>query len=223
MPISDDFVALFNEIGKPTGKSPMTHEELLMLNDIFPEFMIDFYNEYGRCIMLDGHIQLCHPRDFSGVISLIFGADAVFNHKAFHAFSYSAFGTINLWNKELGCCWVYLLEGEITCRALTKRDKLMQNLENTIYTPFEISKELYDVHDINNKPLFKRAVKKCGPLEIGECYGFVPALALGGVADIDHVKRMNAAAHFAIVAQTMNFNLIDVQGYGKSVIVRPIG
>ncbi|MFD1743837.1 GAD-like domain-containing protein [Rhizobium helianthi] len=223
MPISDDFVALFNEIGKPTGNSAMTHEELLILNDIFPKFMVDFYKEYGRCIMLDGHIQLCHPRDLSGVISLIFGADPVFNHNEFHAFSYSAFGTINIWNKELGCCWVYLLEGEVTCRALTKPDKLTKNLENTIYTPFEISKELYDVYDINKKPLFQRAVKKCGPLEIGECYGFVPALGLGGVADIDHVKRMDAAAHFSIVAQTMNFNLIDVQGYGKSVIVRPIG
>lgn len=223
MPISDDFVALINETGTPTSNSPMTPEELRVANTIFPKFLIDFYQEYGRCSMLDGRIQVCHPDDFSGVVALIFAADPVFNHKEFHAFSYSAFGTINLWNKELGCCWVYLLEGEVICRTLTKQDQIVQNLESTIYTPFEISKELYDVYDVNNKQLFKRAVKKCGPLEIGECYGFVPALALGGVADIDHVKRMNAAAHFSIVAQTMNFNLVDVQGYGKSVVVRPIG
>jgi hypothetical protein len=95
-----------------------------------------------------------------------------------------------------------------------------ESSERTFITPFGSDNDFYD---INGNALFKRAVKKLGPLEIGECYGFFPALALGGSPELEHLKRVSAPEYFAIVAQTMDFNLIDVQGYGDSVIMRPIG
>jgi len=94
---------------------------------------------------------------------------------------------------------------------------------DAVSVPFWLSDQALDFEDDAGKPLFKRAARKLGSLEIGECYGFVPALALGGIADIARLKRQKAPEHFAIVAQTMEYNLIDVQGYGQSVVVRSIG
>lgn len=221
--LSDDFRDLFEEKGYPTKYSHLSSDELEFMVGKFPEFMVDLYREFGRFLLGDGVLQVCHPKDLSGILALIFGADADFNHKECHAFAYSSFGNIYFWNRKKGTGVIYIQKGEVICRGVTKGVPENSKIENTIYTPFEIESELYDFYDENDKPLFKRALKKYGPLEIGECYGFVPALALGGIADIGHIKRMSAPAHFSIVAQTMNFNLIDVQGYGKSVIIRPIG
>lgn len=202
---------------------PVSEYDIGPLKDMFPSELIDVYMKYGRSLFREGLIQTCLPSDMASILAIIFGSDDQFNHNEWHAFSYTAFGCIYVWSNKMGVAKINLIDGTITSRGAIGKIKPGALIEKQVYVPFTLSDEALDISDENGSALFKRAVKKCGPLEIGECYGFVPALGLGGIADIDHVKRMNAAAHFSIVAQTMNFNLIDVQGYGKSVIVRPIG
>ncbi|MFD1745663.1 T6SS immunity protein Tdi1 domain-containing protein [Rhizobium helianthi] len=211
-----------SSLRKPIG-CPMPEYDISLLKDMLPSELIDIYMNYGRSLFREGLIQTCLPSDMASILALIFGEDQQFNHKEWHAFSYTAFGCIYVWSNKMGVATINLIDGTITSRGAIGKIKPGALIEKQVYVPFTLSDEALDISDKDGSALFRRALKKCGPLEIGECYGFVPALALGGVADIDHVKRMNAAAHFSIVAQTMNFNLIDVQGYGKSVIVRPIG
>ena len=94
------------------------------------------------------------------------------------------------------------------------------NIERAFITPFGTDADFYD---LNDKPLFQRALKKLGRIDVGECYGFVPALALGGSPDIANLKRLKAPEHFAIVVQTVDFKLVDVEGYGVSKTIRKIG
>lgn len=221
--ISENFEYLFKQHGAPEKISALSDEEMASLPTPFPAFIRDFYAEYGRCTLRGGLLQVCHPVDLRGVLALIFGADPDFNHNEFHAFAYSAFGAIHFWSETKGGGEVELQTGEVTCRGVTKSLKADARIENHFYVPFSLSNDSLDILDINENPLFRRAVKKLGPLEIGECYGFFPALALGGSPELDYLKRVRAAEHFAIVAQTMEFNLIDVQSYGNQTIVRPIG
>lgn len=44
---------------------------------------------------------------------------------------------------------------------------------------------------------------------------FLPA-CVGRGADADAMKQPNPAAHFAIIAQAVDLNLVDDHGYGKS-------
>ena len=83
--------------------------------------------------------------------------------------------------------------------------------------------EDYEYYDLKGNGLFKKALKKCDLPQIGECFGFVPVLALGGIPDITCIKRLSAPEHFAIACQTIEYNLIHVRDYGDSVVVRPIG
>ena len=51
------------------------------------------------------------------------------------------------------------------------------------------------------KDLFDRALERIGPPELGEVYGFVPALALGGSEEPAALERMKAEEHLAILLQ----------------------
>ena len=47
-----------------------------------------------------------------------------------------------------------------------------------------------DYEDKREKPLFKRALKKSGPIEQDEMYAFVPALSLGGSAEVASLEKV---------------------------------
>ena len=221
--LAQNFTYLFEKHGAPEAAAKLSDQEFAALPPDFPPLIRDFYQEYGRCLLRGGLLQTCHPGDLGGVLALVFGADKEFNHTEFHAFAFSAFGDIYLWNSSFGGGYIELLTGSIFCRGLIKGVKDGALLENNFYTPFSTEDDALDVVDTSDKPLFQQALKKLGALEVGECYGFFPALALGGSPELQYLKRVKAAEHFAIVAQTVEFNLIDVQGYGRSAIVRPVG
>lgn len=54
-------------------------------------------------------------------------------------------------------------------------------------------------NDFDN--LFAPALKKLGRLKHDEMYGFVPALALGGPATLDHLQKVKAVEHLVLLAQ----------------------
>ncbi len=214
---------ILHKYGNPVLKIPFTDREHLALRRFFPNQVADFCFNIGRSVLRDGLIQSCHPDDMRGVLALILGADRDFSHDNCHAFAYSAFGVIFFWMEEYGYGNISIYEGRLTHKNFVKGQHAGPMAVNAVSVPFWLSDQALDFEDDAGKPLFKRAAKKLGSLEVGECYGFVPALALGGIADIAHLKRLKAPEHFAIVAQAMEYNLIDVQGYGQSVVVRPIG
>lgn len=52
------------------------------------------------------------------------------------------------------------------------------------------------------KELFDEVKRRLGPCRPNECYGFVPALALGGSEDAASVQRVDWRVHQAILLQT---------------------
>jgi hypothetical protein len=52
------------------------------------------------------------------------------------------------------------------------------------------------------KELYEAVRAKVGPPSEGECYGFVPALALGGSEEVGSVQRLDWKVHQAILIQT---------------------
>lgn len=220
MALSKDLVEYLEDFGLPKETRKFEKHE----NDGIPAFLPDdlefFLDEFGRAIFEGGRLQTCHPDDFKGVLALIFGSDKDFSHTNCCAYAYSSIREIYCWHENYGLVYLDLMYGTVNCRLLTKSLQRNENTDRSFIVPFGAEADSYD---INGAPLFKRAVKKLGPLEIGECYGFFPALALGGSPELEYLKRVRAAEHFAIVAQTLDFNLIDIHGTGNQAIVRPIG
>jgi hypothetical protein len=220
MNLSQDIREYLEDFGGPEKSNRFSFDEIAAIEGLFPLDLRDFLTEYGRCLLEGGLIQLGHPANFRGVLALIFGADEEFSHNNCQVYAHSSFGKLFAWHLNYGFTSIDIVSGSIISPMLTKGIKKSEGFNRMFIAPFGSDNDFYDVE---GKPLFKRAVKKLGPLEIGECYGFFPALALGGSPELEYLKRVSAPEHFAIVAQTMEFNLIDVQGYGNSVVVRPVG
>lgn len=58
------------------------------------------------------------------------------------------------------------------------------------------SREANDLDD-----LFEKALRTLGPLQVDEMYGFVPALALGGPADLTHLQKVKTIEHLTFLSQ----------------------
>lgn len=219
----DVFNELFIDFGAPVDSRKFEQDEFKALPSSFPKDLRDYFSEYGRTKFYNGLLQTCHPEDFKGIIALVFGADKQINYKNCFAFAYTVFGELYCWVADIGLCRIKLYDGEVHCIGITQEASPEDDITGEIYVPFSLEKQDHDYSDLHGKPLFDRSTKQHGAPELGECFGFFPTLALGGLPELKFIKRTDAKAHFAFVSQTMDYNLVAMEGYGKLVVVRPIG
>lgn len=84
--------------------------------------------------------------------------------------------------------------------------------------------------DENKKNLMPRALEILGRLNVGEIYGFVPALSLGGSNAIQHLQKMPVVEHLVFLASLEPPTLYDYTppadgegGFGTVIPRRKIG
>lgn len=218
--LSQDFQEFFEDYGPPEQSAPFSADELSAIEAAFPKDLMDFFKIYGRATLHGGKIHTCHPGDLKGVLALVFGADDVFVVSEWRAFAYSAFGKIKLWNNEFGLAAVDLLNGTVVSRGLTKTIPRGEGFERSFMAGLMSDDDLVDQQ---GKKLLARCIDRYGKLHIGECYGFVPAIGLGGSLTLENLKRLKAPEHFTILAQIIEFNLVDVAAIDRIAYIRTIG
>jgi hypothetical protein len=214
---------IMDDYGPPLQQNPFTSDERASISKMLPGTAAEFCISMGRAVMRDGVVQSCHPDDLRGVLALVFGADKDFSHKNCFAFAYTAFGTISFWKEGYGTGEISLYDGQVSHDNFVNAEKASEGDNNTVTVPFSLPLEALDYPDKAGKDLFKRATKKLGPIEIGQCFGFVPVLPLGGTPDLAHLKRLSAPEHFAIVSQSMEYLLVESEDFGDITEIRPIG
>ncbi|HEX7715341.1 MAG TPA: T6SS immunity protein Tdi1 domain-containing protein [Bacillota bacterium] len=57
------------------------------------------------------------------------------------------------------------------------------------------------IEEVLRQELFRKALEKYGPLKDDEIYSFVPALVMGGAAEVEFIKKANALVHLDILFQ----------------------
>lgn len=100
----------------------------------------------------------------------------------FHVIARSAFGNLYLCGEKTGhsatiICnhnGILALKNRLKPKELATQNLTIQSLFGTC------EPDDYDNSDSNGKPLFKRTLKKYGPLAPDEVYGFEPTLVAGG-------------------------------------------
>ena len=192
------------------------------LPDFIPDDLVFIYKNYGRTFIRN-NLQICFPQDFSAIAKIIFANDEDLNPDDLFFYCYSSFGRLYFLHKNWGQGRISLYSGSISLLDYIDQDKHDVIDNGEIYDPFMYDDEMRDYFDHENEPLLERAERKLGPVEIGECYGFVPALSMGGEESLDCLRRLKALEHFAIVAQTMRYDIIQIEDNGESSVFRPVG
>ena len=234
--LHEDFDYKIKKIGEPQGCSPLTVEQSDFFSEHFPPSYTQFVQKFGLGHYFNRGWQFCDPQAFRPLLALIFKADPDFNHNDCHLAGFSAFGMLSVWSEQHWCVDIDLLKYEVNCSRLAphifnytpplpagRRPVTANNMVSGLLPSEPDEVEFWDR---DGREMFARCVKAHGPLEAGECFGFVPSLGMTGYNSkyryVEYVQRLKALEHFCLISQMKDFHLVR-HNMGKVEQIRVIG
>ena len=125
---------------------------------------------------------------------------------AYHIIARSAFGDLYLFGERHGRK-LHIVAADA---CLMPPRQGIQDLNLSIRVFFASrSRRANDFSDVSGSLLFESALKKLGRLKYDEMYGFVPALALGGPATLDHLQKVKVVEHLVLLAQLSELRVME--------------
>lgn len=193
-------------------------QDLEDIEKSWPAPLVDLVKQRGFLTFHDGLFRLAPPSVIQPIVDLVIGNDPDLGGGQCVGIGYNAFGALTCWSNRLFDVRIELPLQNVYCFALTNPINFQGMSADDIAAGIIYDKEDAEFFDVNDQPLYDRCVQTYGPLAADECYGFVPALAFLGEAELENIKRMKAREHFAILAQFGGFSLMELPGNG---IIRP--
>ena len=206
--MSQEMDELFSYFLKDKGFGPAIETKVVSQRSLekfkgkLPDQLLLYWREYGWSGYGKGLFWLVDPDEYEPVLEAWIGDTPFMEQDAYYVIARSAFGELFLWGTKNGpglsieSNWGMIFPGS-DAEAIKngQADQLVKN-----FIAFQKVKNL-DMQDSFKKPLFDRALEKLGPLAADEMYGFVPALALGGKADLKNLQKVKAVEHLVMLAQ----------------------
>lgn len=222
--MNDDIEYMIELLGKPETVSGISDFDPASLAGKASENYMFLLREYGRSNWGDGRLQLVAPPDLQPVVDLVLAEDQDLGSEgAAFVHAYTPFGTLHFWHSRFGLGSIDLVRGFVFCPDLTNPgDEPPVTPLAAMDVPFYSPAKDIDFFDESGKPMFAKAWRRLGRIGFLECYGFVPALALGGVLQLENLRKLPAREHFAILAQATDFNLMSAPSPFEIVKVREI-
>ena len=193
--------------------------------DKLPDDLILFWKEYGIGTWLNGKFQFCIPSDYSGIVDILFSGDPDIIPEKTHIIGYSAFGHLVIWNEDLQTCIINLPEATM---GVDKWD--FDEFGNDFFRISSVIAMLnlefsfdYPTQNKNYKSLFLESLSEIGEVTFGKCYGFFPALALGGSPSVKHIQIVDARVHFTLLAQMGAVRILRLNEHDNIEFVRNAG
>lgn len=163
---------------KATKKSLSTYEDKL------PAELISHWKAAGWCAYADGLIWLANPADFKGILD-----DWLEKSDKSLAIMRTAFGNLFIWDDD-GVHFLDVLHNKIF--------PLTDDLE--ILFDLNLCRDKF-LEDVLDRKTFQEAKEKLGPLAHTECYGYEPAIALGGPGTVETLKKVKLREYLGILAE----------------------
>ena len=181
---------------------PVPASSITKFDGKLPGQLLSYWSQYGWSGYGRGLFWLVDPDEYEPALEAWIGDLPLMERDAYYVIARSAFGDLFLWGTKSGrsitikSLWSMIFPKDDSSEvAAGGADRLIRSFF------VAMDKKRLDQKDHLDKPLFERALKKLGPLAPDEMYGFEPALALGGAADMKNLRKVKAVEHLVILAQ----------------------
>lgn len=168
-----------------------------MFRGKFPKELVWIWRNMGFGVYENGYLQIVNPEEYDFVFDYI---DKLLEPTI--VWGITALGDLLLW--EGNDNWtiapdegnrgafmnIWFLKKEIT------------GSDPSVYLDILINDEINLVRDYKAKP-YLQVKDKLPKLEYGQCYGYVPALALGGSRSIKNLQVVDAKSYIDIIGQSV--------------------
>jgi hypothetical protein len=176
-----------------------------------PEQLLEYWRLYGWGGYYDGLFWLVNPDDYVPVVEAWLEGTQIENKSDYLAIARTAFGRIFLWNKKAGQnVTIVSLDSQIITSPPNK--KVAAGDDTIPLQSFLIGKDpdRLDIEDVKEKKLFKRALKKLGPVAEDEMYGFEPALCMGGMPVLENIRKVKIIEHLILLEQFGEIEIMHI-------------
>ncbi len=203
--MEEDYTFFLKKFGQATVSHTVPFSSIKRYEGKLPAQLLQYWESYGWCGYAKGLFWTVNPQDYEPILERWLVGTGLSELDKYHVIARSAFGQIYLW-------------GEDTANSLS----VSSYLSRYSYIPSVLSREKFDFgtrlffstmqperNDVDH--LFELALKKLGPLEADEMYGFVPALALGGPMELKNLQKVKTIEHLEFLSQ-----LSPLQDWGFS-------
>jgi hypothetical protein len=193
-------------------------EKIAKFKGKLPDRLLNYWELYGFSGYGKGLFWLVDPEEYEPALEAWIGDTEFMEKDAYYVIARSAFGELYLWGTKSGqslkiCNVLDMIFPSDDTKEVSagSSDRLIES-----FIAVQDKKDL-DQNDHLGKPLFERAIKTLGPLAHDEMYGFVPALVLGGQADLKFLQKVKAVEHLVMLAQLGERQIMmDIVKYSQS-------
>jgi hypothetical protein len=199
----EDFEGFIEIMGEATSREKVPAASIDSYRGILPDALLDIWKNEGWCGYAKGLFWTVNPSDFNGLVQMWLRGTPFETADKYHVFARDAFGVLYAWGQH------YNRRVTIACadaHIIAQHDLITVPVDNPnrmLLGFFGMSeRDDYDMEDDDDGEwLFDRAVKKLGRLGSGQVYGFEPALAAGGRAQLSKLRRLRMEVHLAILRE----------------------
>ncbi|WP_435237815.1 GAD-like domain-containing protein [Psychromonas sp. PT13] len=199
---------LFNRFYNTQGFGPAIKskqpraETILYFQNKLPERLLEYWKKYGFCGWGEGQFWTVNPSDYQELLELWLEGTELVGKDKYYVIARSAFGVLYVWGENSGQSLKIKPNFSMLFPANKANDLKDKGSEKAIDSFFFIiTKSRIDEVDLNDYPLFDRALAKLGALEFDEMYGFVPALVLGGENSLQNLQKVKIQEHLYFLAE----------------------
>jgi hypothetical protein len=182
---TERFAVFHKRYGRPASYRRVTQDIIERYGMRVPKELVEEWQENGLCSYEDGFLWFVSPDEYAAVLHEWL-ADA----DNFIVFGRTAFGKLFLWHQTKG---VYILD-------IHNGDLSFMTTEFELFVDGSLSRDQF-LDDGLQRPRFREARSKLGPLSPDEMYAFEPPVALGGPGTVDSlikvkiIERLSSLAH----------------------------
>ncbi|MBV4543921.1 GAD-like domain-containing protein [Pseudomonas vlassakiae] len=192
----DEVYSLFIEgMGEPVFRQEVPPSSVERYRGKLPRKLLEHWAEHGWCGYGDGIFWTVNPQDYEGVAASFIEGTALEGRDTYHIIARGAFGDLYLYGENSGFSLNIVAHTSNYCGSA---DGLATDDRDREVDGFFLlmERESNDFGDF-----FEPAKKHLGVLGCDEMYGFVPALAFGGLSKVENLQKVSAVEHLILLSQ----------------------